>query len=52
MAASIQGAHLASLEGLGIFLSHALSIDTLHVSTPSKEKSKYMFRFEDSVSCP
>jgi hypothetical protein len=52
MAASIQGAHPTSLGGLGVSLSHALSIITLHVSTLNKEESKYLFRFEDSISCP
>jgi uncharacterized protein YoaH (UPF0181 family) len=52
MAASIQGAHLASFMGLGVSPSHALSIVALQISTPSKEESKYVFHFEDSVNCP
>lgn len=52
MAASMQGAHPTFLMGLGVSPSHALSIVALHVSTPSKEKSKHLFLFEDSVNCP
>ncbi len=49
MAASIQGAHLV---GLGVFPSHALNIVALHVLIPSKEESKHLFCFEDSVNYP
>jgi len=52
MVAFIQGAHLVSLVGLGISPSHALSITALHVLTLSKEESKHLFHFEDSVGCP
>jgi hypothetical protein len=52
MVASIQGAYLASLVGLGVSPSHALNIVALHVSIPNKEESKYLFHFEDLVGCP
>jgi hypothetical protein len=38
--------------GLGISPSHVLSITALHVLTLSKEESKHLFHFEDSVGCP
>jgi hypothetical protein len=52
MAASIQGAHLASFVGLSVSPSHALSIVTLHVLTLNKEELKHLFCFEDSIDCP
>jgi hypothetical protein len=52
MATSIQGAHLVSLVGFDVSLSHALSTIALHISTPNKEESKNVFRFEDSIGCP
>ncbi len=52
MVAFIHGAHLASLVGLGVSPSHALSIAALHVSIPSKEESKHLLCFEDSINCP